>query len=182
MKVIGVVGFPASGKGEFSRVAAEMGIPVVVMGDVIREETRKAGLPPTDENLGTVAQQLRRNGGMDAIARRCIPRIRATGARLVLVDGIRGDAEVRLFREAFPGFALVGIRAPFSERAVRLAKRGREDDQDTPRALEERDQRELTWGLDRALAGADHIIENEGTLEEFVRATRALLRKIAEDP
>jgi dephospho-CoA kinase len=119
---------------------------------------------------------------MDAIARRCVPRIRSTGARLVLVDGIRGDAEVRLFRETFPGFLLVGIRAPFSERATRLAKRGREDDQDTPRALEERDRRELAWGLDRALAGADHILENDGTLEEFVRAARGLLARISEDP
>lgn len=182
MKVIGVVGFPASGKGEFSRVAGEMGIPVVVMGDVIREETRRAGLPPTDENLGAIAQQLRRNGGMDAIARRCVPRIRAIKASLVLVDGIRGDAEVRLFREAFPGFILIGIRAPFSERAVRLAKRGREDDQDTPLALGERDQRELAWGLDRALASADHTLDNDGTLEEFAWAARALLQKIAEDP
>ena len=32
MKVIGVVGLPASGKGEFSRIAAGLGIPVVVMG------------------------------------------------------------------------------------------------------------------------------------------------------
>ncbi|HMK16072.1 MAG TPA: dephospho-CoA kinase, partial [Methanomicrobiales archaeon] len=36
MRVIGVVGYPASGKGEFSRIAAAAGIPVVVMGDVVR--------------------------------------------------------------------------------------------------------------------------------------------------
>jgi len=32
LRVIGVVGLPASGKGEFSRIAREMGVPVVVMG------------------------------------------------------------------------------------------------------------------------------------------------------
>ncbi len=182
MKVIGVVGFPASGKGEFSRIAGEMGIPVVVMGDVIREETRNAGLPPTDENLGAVAQQLRQNGGMDEIARRCVPRIRNINAPVVLVDGIRGDAEVRLFRETFSGFVLVGIEAPFAVRAARLSKRGREDDRENPRALAERDLREAAWGLDRALSGADHLIGNAGTLEEFARESKALLQRISEDP
>ena len=59
MKVIGVVGLPASGKGEFSRVAREMGIPIVVMGDVIRNEVQAAGLPLTDQNLGSTASRLR---------------------------------------------------------------------------------------------------------------------------
>ena len=65
---MGVVGFPASGKGEFSKIAQAMGIPVIVMGDVIREEVKKAGLPLTDENLGRTANLLRATGGMDAVA------------------------------------------------------------------------------------------------------------------
>jgi dephospho-CoA kinase len=40
MKVIGVVGLPASGKGEFSKIVKGMGIPVVVMGDVIRDAVK----------------------------------------------------------------------------------------------------------------------------------------------
>ncbi|HQC34822.1 MAG TPA: AAA family ATPase, partial [Methanoculleus sp.] len=45
MKVIGIVGMPASGKGEVSRIARDLGIPVVVMGDAIREKVKEAGLP-----------------------------------------------------------------------------------------------------------------------------------------
>ena len=40
MKVIGIVGMPASGKGEVSRIARDLGIPVVVMGDAIREKVK----------------------------------------------------------------------------------------------------------------------------------------------
>jgi len=159
-----------------------MGIPVVVMGDVVREETQKAGLAPTNGNLGAVAQRLRRDEGMDAIARRCVPRIRAIDAPVVLVDGIRGTPEVRLFRGEFPGFVLIGIQAPFSERVARISSRGREDDRDTSLALGRRDIREAGWGLDRALASADHVLENSGTLGEFVLSSRKLLRKISEDP
>ncbi|MCU0632005.1 MAG: flagellar hook-basal body complex protein FliE [Methanolinea sp.] len=182
MKVIGVVGLPASGKGEFSRIAGEMGIPIVVMGDVIREAVQQEGLFVTDANLGAVANRLRREEGMDAIARRCVPRIRGCNASLVLVDGIRGDAEVSVFREEFSGFFLVGIDAPFQDRLKRLSLRGREDDFSRPEALVERDQREISWGLGRALSSADHTLFNGGTLEEFSRASRQLLMQIMEDP
>ena len=87
MKVIAVVGMPGSGKGEFSAIAQDMGIPVVVMGDVIREEVKKQGLPPTDESMGIVARALREKHGMAAIAHVCVPVIMRQEADLVLVDG-----------------------------------------------------------------------------------------------
>ena len=93
MKVIGVVGLPASGKGEFSKIASAMGIPVIVMGDVIRNTVKNAGLEPTDANLGAIANKFRAERGMDAIAHLCIAAIEEQHAPLVVVDGIRGDAE-----------------------------------------------------------------------------------------
>ncbi len=175
MKVIGIVGMPASGKGEASRIARDLGIPVVVMGDAIRERVKEAGLPLTDANCGTIAGKLRADLGMDAIARITIPRIEATGALVVLVDGIRGDYEVTAFKEHFPDFTLIGIDSSFETRYRRLANRGRSDDSLTPDELRARDERELGWGLGRALAQADRRIANEGSLEEFSTEVRALL-------
>jgi dephospho-CoA kinase len=182
MKVIGVVGLPASGKGEFSRIARSMGIPVVVMGDVIREAVTRAGLPVTDRNLGDTAGELRRERGMAAIAELCIPAIERTGGPLVLVDGIRGDAEVDLFRSRFTGFILIGVDAPFGARLARLSSRGREDDLLSREELRERDQREISWGLGRALARADFLILNDTTVEAFEEHARQLLEEIREDP
>jgi dephospho-CoA kinase len=182
MKVIGVVGLPASGKGEFSRIARSMGIPVVVMGDVIREAVTRAGLPVTDRNLGETAGELRRERGMAAIAELCIPAIERTGGPLVLVDGIRGDAEVDLFRSRFTGFILIGVDAPFGARLARLSSRGREDDLLSREELRERDQREISWGLGRALARADFLILNDTTVEAFEEQARQLLEEIREDP
>jgi dephospho-CoA kinase len=182
MKVIGVVGLPASGKGEFSRIARSMGIPVVVMGDVIREAVIRAGLPVTDRNLGETAGELRRERGMAAIAELCIPEIERAGGPLVLVDGIRGDAEVDLFRSRFTGFILIGVDAPFGARLARLSSRGREDDLLSRDELRERDQREISWGLGRALARADVLILNDTTVEAFEEQARHLLEEIREDP
>lgn len=181
MKVIGVVGLPASGKGEFSNIAREMGIPVIVMGDVIRGEVSRAGLEPTDENMGLISRRLREKDGMAAIAKACIPVIEATGAPLVVVDGIRGDAEVVLFKEHFTDFLLVSIEAPADIRLARLSLRGRPDDAGSLAELENRDKREGTWGLFRAIGRADHRLENRENLLVYREQARRLLRDIAGD-
>ncbi|KAF5059904.1 AAA domain protein [anaerobic digester metagenome] len=178
MKVIGIVGMPASGKGEASGIARELGIPVVVMGDAIRERVKEAGLPLTDANCGAIAGKLRVDLGMDAIARITIPRIEATGAPVVLVDGIRGDYEVTAFKGHFPDFTLIGIESLFETRYRRLTNRGRSDDSLTPDEFRARDERELGWGLGRALELADCRITNEGSLEEFAAEVRTLLCRL----
>jgi len=178
MRVIGVVGYPASGKGEFSRIAGEMGIPVVVMGDVIRLKAREAGLGTTDAALGEMAMRLRREHGMDVIALFTIPTVEAIGAPLVIIDGIRGDGEVRIFRSHFPDFTLIGIISPFGKRLERLSARGRSDDLSRDEDLRNRDTREETFGLGRALAEADRIIENSGSLKAFEEKARSLIAEI----
>lgn len=182
MKVIGIVGLAASGKGEFSRIAAGMGIPVVVMGDVIRDAVRAAGLPITDENLGKVANAMRKEGGMAAVAERSLPAIERQDAPVVLVDGIRGDAEVYLFRTRFTDFILIGVDAPFAARLSRLTERGRADDLPDAKVLRVRDSREISWGLGKALSLADITIMNDGTIEEFEERARNLLVRIREEP
>jgi len=182
MKVVGIVGLPASGKGEFSRIALSMGIPVIVMGDVIRKAVKDAGLPLTDKNLGETAGRLRVENGMDAIAHLCVPEISGQDAPVVIVDGIRGDSEVQVFRDNFSGFILVRVDAPFETRLRRLAGRGRPDDNLDSKALKARDEREQAWGLSRALEGADYHIDNDSSLESFIRQVMALLERVKELP
>ncbi|MFZ1896590.1 dephospho-CoA kinase [Methanoregula sp.] len=178
MKVIGVVGLPASGKGEFSKIAERLGIPVVVMGDVIRNAVKKAGLPPTDANLGAMANRLRAERGMDAIASLCVDTIKEQAVPLVLVDGIRGDAEVKVFRQNFPGFRLIAIETSFAKRLERLCERKRSDDVGSAEGLMMRDERELGWGLGNALKLADIRINNDGSLEEFTANVTELIGRM----
>jgi dephospho-CoA kinase len=173
MKVLGVVGLPASGKGEFSKIASARGIPVIVMGDMIRHAVHMAGLEPTDANLGAMATDLRAKQGMDAIAQLCVPEIQRQNAPFVLIDGIRGDAEVTLFRRVFPGFLLIRIDSSFETRLARIQARGRSDDFSSAGELRTRDERELSWGLGNALNDADVHISNEGTLAEFGAAVQS---------
>ena len=178
MEVIGVVGLPGSGKSEAAAVARELGIPVVTMGDVIRQECRARGLDPA-EHHGRVARALREEDGEEAIAERSLPVIEDAlrESETVLVDGIRSDVEAKRFAAAFgESFTLVAIEAPFETRAARVDTRGR----DTPAAeggesLDARDERELGFGMGKAIERADITIENTDTLEAFHEWIRTLL-------
>jgi dephospho-CoA kinase len=168
MKIIAFVGMPASGKSEAARIAAEMGIPVIIMGDVIRREVLRRGLEPNDSNTGMVATELRKCEGMDAVAIRCVSQIRKTGSELVVVDGVRGIAEVECFRREFgEGFVLISIYAPIEIRFSRVQKRGRSDDMNSIEGLRRRDERELGWGMGEAIEASNVEIENNFTLETF---------------
>lgn len=180
MRVIGVVGLPGSGKGEFSRIAGELDIPVVVMGDSIREYVRMSGKTLTDLSMGEASAQLREEMGRDAIAQLTIPRVEACGTGVVVIDGIRSEAEVALFRNHFSDFFLVGVACPSAIRLERIFGRGREDDVTSADELNARDERERGWGLEAALAMADVTVANAGSMEEYENAVRALLRECLE--
>ncbi|MDR3102534.1 MAG: flagellar hook-basal body complex protein FliE [Methanocalculaceae archaeon] len=172
MKVIGVVGYPASGKGEFSNIAEKLGIPVVVMGDLIRRRVTAAGLAITDENTGAEARRLRERFGMEAVAILTAEEIRKQGANVVVIDGIRGDAEVRYFQSMFADFRLVAIEAAFAVRLGRMQSRGRSDDTVTAEGLIRRDERENSFGLATAMALAQTHLGNEPTLEAYEATVR----------
>lgn len=176
MRIVAFVGFPASGKSVASEVAVLMNTPVVVMGDVLREEVSKKELPLSDENLGGMGDELRRKEGMDAIARRCVPRIKSLDADVILVDGIRGIAEVDHFREKFgDDFLLIGVEASKETRYERMLQRGRSDAAESFDEFRKRDKREIRWGLDLAMKAADITLVNEVSLEEFEAKIKDLL-------
>ncbi|RLI77666.1 hypothetical protein DRP05_09470 [Archaeoglobales archaeon] len=182
MKIIAFIGFPLSGKSTATEVVKELGIPVVVMGDVVRDETVKRGLKLTNENLGKVANELRRKEGMDAIAKRCIPLIKqaASDKGVVVVDGIRGIAEVERFKEEFgEDFILIYIDAPSELRYKRALERQRSDDIKTVEELKARDEREISWGMDEAIKIANFTIENTDDLKSFKEIIKDLLNQLA---
>lgn len=178
MRVIGIVGLPGSGKSEAAAVARELGVPVVAMGDVIRQACRDRGLDPA-EHHGHVARALREENGQGAIAERSLPFIESAldDSSTVLVDGIRSGVEVERFEAAFENsFTLVAIEAPFEMRAERVDARGR----DTPVAeggesLRARDERELGFGMDTVIERADVTIENTDSLDAFHDRIHTLL-------
>jgi dephospho-CoA kinase len=168
---------PGCGKEEVLPVAQDLGFSIVRMGDVVREEARRRGLPITDAAVGGFANEERRTHGLGIWAERTVPRVR--GDR-ILIDGVRGRAEIDVFRKAFgEDLAVLAVHASPKIRYERMMKRRRPDDAVDVEALHARDERELSWGLGGAIARADAVIVNESSLEAFRTAVREALRRFA---
>ena len=182
MRVIGFTGMPGSGKSEAMEVAKARGHPVVRMGDLIWEEVDRQGLPRDAKHVGQVANGMRESHGKDVWAQRTADRVRqmAGGQALVLIDGIRSQAEVETFRRLLgQDFLLVAIHTDPDHRFQRMVARGRADDSKDPAVLKARDEREMGWGIARTIALADEMLVNDGSLPQFRERVAALLDRVA---
>jgi len=175
--VVGITGMPGSGKDTVREIVNGLGLPLVVMGDEVRAEARRRSLAPTSENLGKIMLRIREKEGPEVLARRCVPKIKASASPVVVVDGVRSMHEVREFRREFPGFRIVAIHASPETRFKRLLKRKRSDDPKDWKTFVDRDQRELSVGIGEVIVFADHMIVNEGTKERLREELRRLLKR-----
>lgn len=185
--VIALIGMPGSGKTEASEVISEeTRASTVVMGDIIREETLKRGLELNPENIGFVSVELRKEYGDDVIAKLCIEKIKEIKNDIVIVEGVRSLAEIRAFKEKIPNFYTILIETSQKTRFERLKKRGRSDDSISWDTFVKRDERELGFGIGKAIETADFCIVNEKdnleTFKEKVRnSIRSLINQIFEE-
>ncbi len=170
--MICVVGMPGSGKGVFTEMGRKAGYSVIVLGDIVREETQKRG--HSLEKAGEIAKILRKERGKAALAKLAVSRI--VRPEKTVIDGIRAYKEVEEFSKYYDCY-LVAIHASPQERFARLVQRGREDDPKTYEKFHERDLRELDFGLGNAIALADRMIINDRDIKTF----RNICRKFFEE-
>jgi dephospho-CoA kinase len=178
--VIGVVGMPGAGKSLVVETAQKKGYSIVVMGDIVREETQKKGLELNPKNMGKVMLELREKGGNSIIAEKCLPKIEQNKNEKIIVDGIRSLSELDVFKKHFPKFTLVSVHSSPETRFYRLNYRGRSDDTKNWQLFRERDMRELGVGIGNAIAMAEYVITNENDKKETKAKIRETLRRIEE--
>lgn len=179
--IIGIVGLQGSGKTEVASKLVEEGAARVRMGNIVWKEIENRDLEVNEENVGLVANELREKEGMSAIAKRCIPIIREKGkeSKAVVVDGIRGIAEVEKYKEEFgEDFVLLSIESSEETRYERIKDRKREDDIQDFEKFKEKDTRELNWGMKEAMESSDYKVSNEGTLYKLKEKTSKIFEEI----
>ncbi|WP_449463447.1 AAA family ATPase [Tardisphaera miroshnichenkoae] len=181
MRVLALTGLPGAGKSTVSSLAEAQGLPVVSMGDAVREELRRRNLEPTPENFNSLTIGLRREYGDVAIAVLTLELIRKRGylgAPELVVDGVRSLAEVEHMKgwPQVESVKVLAVLASFRDRFVRLYGRGREGDPKTENDLRNRDAAELSVGLGNLIALADVFLVNEGDMEAFAQKANFKLR------
>src|SRR5439155_25449965 len=128
MLIVAITGMPGAGKSTAARALENFGMKRVVMGDVIREETKRRGLAADEKNTGEVMKDLRKRYGEGAVAELCLKSIGKAKPDLLVVDGIRSLVEVETFGRA-GRVLLLAIHACRERRFSLLKERRRSDDQ-----------------------------------------------------
>lgn len=177
--IIGVTGTKAAGKDEFIKTLEEYGFVPFSLADIVREEARGRGLPPSTQNLQNVGNELRRLKGNGVLAETTVNKIsRLKEASQVVINSIRNPAEVELFQRRFGNkFFLIGIDADEEIRRKRYLKREGVKDEEFEEA-NRRDLREKeSYGqhVTECLGFARKIIYNNGSLEELREKINELL-------
>jgi dephospho-CoA kinase len=174
--LVGFVGMPGSGKSTALQIAKRYG-PIVVMGDIIREELQDRGLPKDSFTLGQIAQELREKYGKVIVAERCSQKILAMDEKRIVIDGIRSMAEVQEFKKYFK-LVIIAIIAPTELRHQWLKTRGRCDDSNNMTAIKRRDNRELTFGIADVIHNAQYKIYNNKNISDLQNKCHQILQEI----
>ena len=178
LKIIIITGMPGAGKSEVADAFSNAGYPLIIMGDVIREETQKRGLEANPENTKKVMLDLRKSHGPGAVATYCVDGLCNQESNIIVIEGCRSIAEIDVFDDYADEVVIVCVHASPKVRFARLQNRNREDAPPTWEIFRERDIREISVGLGGVVALSDIMLINEGTLDSIRNSSKELVAKL----
>ncbi len=176
-------GMPGSGKEELLKMLKRTGFSIARMGDTVRSFAEREGVGKDDAGVGDFASNERIKKGPQIWAERTLNNIEDRTKDLevnAVIDGCRSLEEIDHYRTHHEGkIVIIAVHASPKTRYDRLSRRGRSDSPEDYAQFQDRDRRELEWGIGSVIAIADEMIINEGTLGQFrTYASRVLGRVI----
>jgi len=173
--VIAAVGKNGTGKDFFLEyLAKKYGLPMISIGDVVRELAAKDGLELTRENLHKTSQKYMGAHGQTFFPEQIVKKIKESGEPHYLVSGIRPLSDVMFLKEAFgQDFILVDVVISDDQvRYARMLARGSDRDGGSVEKLMEYDAgEEKLFQTSESEKMADYTILNDGSVEEFYAAS-----------
>lgn len=162
--IVALTGMPGAGKTTVANHLAQKGIPLLIMGDVVREAAQNDGLEPTSDNLSKLMLRLREKNGPEAIAFLVANKITNMKHEnnefgVVIVDGVRSMAEIQVLRSVGK-VKLLAIHGSTLTRYSHIRDRARSDVPSNIGEFDKRDKVEMGVGISDAIALADETISN----------------------
>lgn len=201
LKVFGVTGLPGSGKSIISRIAKREGIYTINMGDVIREEAERNNISTGQAAVNLrkkygdnvvayrCVKKIKHHSKNSRYNKKTTvkkiyytrndkkkpKKYKKIQQDVYIIEGIRSPQEVYYFRKHFRNFKVIAIHSDPESRFNRLKRRQREDDSPDYRMFQERDRRELKFGIGNVIALSDYMLINEGPIQNFKNNVRTLI-------
>jgi dephospho-CoA kinase len=183
-RALALVGMPGSGKSLCAEHLEAKQYYKFRFGQIVVDEVANRGLPLTPENERTVREDLRSEGGINAIAKRALPHLQdaLTSHNSIIIDGLYGFGEYKLLNAGLgASMVVVAIVADRDLRYRRLTER-----QVRPLSMaeaNERDIREIEH-LEKGgpIAIADYTLLNNAGPQDLLAQLDALLAKLGMKP
>jgi|TARA_B100001750_G_scaffold120729_1_gene95734 dephospho-CoA kinase len=173
--IVCITGMPGAGKSTIVNKLQEIGFTKFTLGDGIRAEAKRRNVDPSGENLGKIMLEVREKNGPGAVAELIKDSIQNSTQDVVIIDGVRSVAEIDVLKQ-IGDVKLLAIDASPETRFNFLSSRGRSDDPKTQENFQERDNREISVGLDKSIEIADKTITNRNlTIDELVNSAKEII-------
>ncbi len=187
-QIVAVVGMCGAGKSVVADMLVDHGYHFLRFGQVALDEVKRQGLEPTEANERPIRDGLRKEHGPAAFAILNMPKIEALFQKgNVVADGLYSWAEYKVLKEKFgEQLVVLAVYASPKTRYERLDNRKlASEDTDlrnrhmSPEESAARDKAEIEIS-DKGgpIAMADHLINNEGSLEELKQQVESFLERI----
>ncbi len=177
-EIYGIAGLPLSGKTTVADKMQEEGFRKIDMGDVVREEMDKRGIPAKE--TGDFVSALREENGMEAIAELTLPYVEEAiqNKQKIVISGMRGWMEKECFEANLSEeLNIIAVWASREERKKREEDRAREEDRVS--SIQDRDEREIKHGAAKLITLSDNLIVNENiSLNEFENRIENTLQEL----
>lgn len=176
--IVGITGTIASGKDTVAEYLRRTGFRVSSISEAIRLELKQQNLPATRENLKFMGDRMRTKHGSEFLAKQALRAVE--GSENAAVIPLFNIAEAQFLRKK--GAILIGVDAPIELRWQRAKSRGRITDDVTLEQFK-RDEAVRTTSekaghqLEKVMAMADVIIQNDGTVEELRLKVDEILKR-----
>lgn len=174
MKLIVVTGMPAAGKNIAAEYAQKRQYPLFSTGDFVRKEIRRRGCVADPETSAAISTEMRGADGL-GVTRLAVEEALKQKADFVLLEGIRSWSEIEFIRSHAP-CTLVAILAPRNVRLNRVKQRGRDDD--SAEHFDERDRREIEYGVAVCIALADAYVLNDCTMGDALKQLDGIVKNL----
>lgn len=178
-----LIGYSNSGKETFYQAVCEVyPIPRITTGDIVRKEVRERGLSLTSQNISLVSDMIRveTNNNFMSVAEEEIKKILKQSS-VLLVDCLRELTDLQTIREYSEENRTIAILSHTLRRYARMISRNREGDPSSLEDFIKLEEKERCLGVEDLILSADYKIENNGTIEEYQKRSRKLIKTILEN-
>lgn len=177
-KIFGITGKIACGKGSLADyLIKKYRAKKFGFSDPLKETLSMYDIELTRHNLQLLSTLLRKNFSEDVLARALMKRALEAQEDIVIIDGVRRLTDIENFRK-LKNFSLIFIDTDKKLRFARYTKRNQSpgDEKMSYEDFIKKDNAESENQIEGLKKFANHIITNNGSVEELLRKTDETIR------